>query len=43
VWLALCTCVGTGRIAESMWEGSSRSLRKRVAADGWGTVRVLPV
>jgi hypothetical protein len=30
-------------MAESMLAGSSRSLRKRVAATGWGTVRVLPV
>jgi hypothetical protein len=30
-------------MAESMLVGSSRSLRKRVAAEGWGTVREVPV
>jgi hypothetical protein len=32
-----------GRIAESIWAGSSRSLRKRVAALRWGTVSVVAV
>ena len=32
-----------GRTAEAMLVGSSRSLKKRVAAEGWGTLRVAPV
>jgi hypothetical protein len=29
--------------AESMLAGSSRSLKKMVAAEGWGTERLVPV
>jgi hypothetical protein len=34
---------GMARMAESTLAGSSRSLKKRVAAVGWGTVRLVPV
>jgi hypothetical protein len=33
----------TGSSAESMLAGLSRSFKKIVAAEGWGTVRVVPV
>ena len=42
VW-AVMGGVGMGITAESMLDGSSRSLKKMVAAVGWGTVRVVPV
>ncbi len=42
-WAVTTVDGGSGRLAESMAEGSSRSLRKRVEAMGWGTVREEPV